>query len=472
MTQRSLRGRLFLIGFATIALALLLAGGGLVLLFEHHVERTLDDDLDAFVHQIQERLENDASTGELRLSRYASDPRFDKPTSGYYWQVSGGTGYGTLRSKSLQDSTLVPHSECIDDGRTRYWHLVGPAGETLFAGQMCVKWRGLRGATQVLILAGIDVASLETARNAFAGEMILALLMLASLLAIALWFHIDLGIAPLAQLRAEVSEISRGERTRLGMVAPKEIQPVVDEMNALLDERAAETERARNHAADLAHGLKTPLTALVADSRLLRDKGEIEIAGSLERIAEIMQRTVARELVRARAKEGLRGRRIVAASVSEVVDTLVRTLTRTGTGVEFDVRVPATLTAAIGRDDLMEIIGNLLENASRYASSLVRVSATKAEGSIHIVIEDDGPGLPEGAEQVIRRRGGRLDESGSAGLGLAIVQDVLDAYGATIDFSHSDLGGLRVSITLSARDESSGGGSRAALGTSPETPKT
>ena len=254
------------------------------------------------------------------------------------------------------------------------------------------------------------------------------------------------------------------------MVAPIEIQPLVDEMNVLLDERAAETERARNHAADLAHGLKTPLTALVADSRLLRDKGEIDVAGSLERIADIMQRTVARELVRARAKEGLRGRRIPEASVLAVIDTLVRTLTRTGTEVEFDVRAPAALTAAISRDDLLEIVGNLLENASRYASSLVRISATKAGGSIQIVIEDDGLGLPEGTEQIIRRRGGRLDESGSAGLGLAIVQDVLDAYGATIEFSRSDLGGLRACVTLSVRDEASSSGNRTASGISPLTP--
>jgi signal transduction histidine kinase len=464
MIQRSLRQRLFLIGLLTIAFALLLAGAGLVLLFGHHVVRTLDDDLDAYVHQIVGRLENDSVSGELRLSKYASDPRFEKPLSGYYWQVLGGDGYGTIRSKSLEDSVLTPHGECIADGLTHYWYIVGPAHETLLSGQMCVKWRGSRGATQVLILVGIDIDSLSKARDAFAREMIFGLLILATVLAIALWFQVDLGIAPLAQLRAEVGEIARGERTRLGMVAPKEIQPLIDEMNSLLDERAAETERARNHAADLAHGLKTPLAALVADSRSLREKGEAEIAGSLERIADVMQRTIARELVRARAKDALRGRRIPETSVLEVVDTLVRTLTRTGTEVEFDLRVPPSLTVAVGRNDFMEVMGNLLENASRYANALVRVSATKDEGSIQIVTEDDGAGLPDGAEEVVCRRGGRLDETGSAGLGLAIVQDVLDAYGATIGFSRSDLGGLRVSISLPARNESSSAGSGPALG--------
>ncbi|ARN82958.1 ATP-binding protein [Methylocystis bryophila] len=449
MTQHSLRGRLFLIGLVTITFALLLAGGGIVLLFERHVERTLDDDLDAFVDQIRGRLESDSSTGKLRLSDYASDPRFEKPQSGYYWQILGEAGYGMIRSRSLQDFTLMPRAACIADGRTRHFYMTGPKHEPLLAGQLCVKWRGARGETQVLIVVAIETDSLAITRNAFTSEMIVGLLILASVLAIALWLHVDLGIAPLARLRAEVSEIARGERTRLGMGAPKEIQPLIEEMNTLLQERAAQTERAQNRAADLAHGLKTPLTALVADSRLLREKGEKEIAGSLERIAEVMQRTVTRELVRARAKEGLRGRRIAEASVPEVVDTLIRTLTRTGTEVEFDVRAPSTLTAPFDRNDLMEVVGNLLENASRYASSLVRVTASREGASTRLVIEDDGPGLPEGAEQFVRQRGGRLDESGNAGLGLAIVQDVLDAYGATIEFSRSDLGGLRVSVNLS-----------------------
>jgi signal transduction histidine kinase len=449
MTQTSLRRRLLLIGFFTVAVALVLAGGGLVLSFEHNVERTLDDDLDGFVHQILSRLENDAATGGLRMTRTASDPRFDKPLSGYYWQVLDSKGQETIRSKSLDDSILVPSGECIPDGRLRFRYTAGPARETLLAGQMCVEWNGSRGPTQVRILAGIDLDLLRPARDAFAREMVVGFLMLAIVLVVATWVQVDLGIAPLARIRDEVGEIARGERTRFAMVGPAEVQPLIDEMNALLDERAKEIERARNHAADLAHGLKTPLAALVADSRLLREKGELEIASSLERIGDVMQRHVERELVRARARSGPRGKKLRETPLRETVDTLVHTLARTGTEIEFDVRVPPMLRVAFDYNDLMEVIGNLLENASRYANSVVRVSASAEGGSTHLVIEDDGPGLPEGAEQFVRQRGGRLDESGAAGLGLAIVLDVLDAYGATIDFSRSDLGGLRVSVNLS-----------------------
>jgi signal transduction histidine kinase len=450
MTQGSLRRRVFLIGLMTVASALLIAGGGLVLLFEHHVERTLYDDLDGFVRQILGRLENDAVTGGLQMIKTASDPRFEKPFSGYYWQVLNSNGYETIRSKSLQDSILTPYGDCIADGRVRYRYIEGPAGETLLAGQMCTEWKGSRDPMQLRILAGIDLGLLRPARDAFTIEMMIGLFILGSVLIVATWLQANLGIAPLAKLREEVGEIARGERTRFAMVGPIEVEPLIDEMNALLDERKREIDRVRNHAADLAHGLKTPLAALVADSRLLREKGELEIAGSLERISDLMQRHVERELVRARAREGPRGRMLPKTPLAETVSVLIRTFARTGTQVEFDVHVSPTLMVAFDRNDLLEVIGNLLDNACRYANSLVRVSADREEDSVHLIIEDDGPGLHEGAVEVARQRGGRLDESGGAGLGLAIVQDVLDAYAATMNFSRSDLGGLRVSVDLSS----------------------
>jgi K+-sensing histidine kinase KdpD len=266
-----------------------------------------------------------------------------------------------------------------------------------------------------------------------------------------MWIQVGLGLAPLTELGAEVAEIARGQRNRLDEGGPTEIQPLVDEINGLLDEREKEIALARNRAADLAHGLKTPLTALAADARLLREKGESDIGQSIERVSDAMQRHVARELARARVKRVRRGGKPRETPVREVVDALVRTLARTGIEARFEAYIDSTLMVAMDRIDLMEVIGNLLENASRYAVSLVRVSAIEEHASLCLVIEDDGPGLPEGGERLVRRRGGRLDETGGAGLGLAIVQDVLDAYGTTMKFSRSDLGGLRISIDLSQR---------------------
>lgn len=446
MKTRSLRLRLFLAGALAITAALVLAGFGLALLFEHHVERTLDDDIETYVRQIASRLEIDDS-GRLRVTtRTAADPRFELPRSGFYWQAGAEGSAGIVRSPSLQDGMLQFPGRCRGEDRIRYSRVVGPSGEALLAGLRCVSLlRSSSGRVEVPLVVALDLAGVVGARNLFASELVVMLLIIAVGLALAMWVQVGLGLAPLARLGAEVGEIARGARRRLDQEGPPEVQPLVDEVNGLLDEREKEIERARNRAADLAHGLKTPLTALAADARLLREKGELDIAQSLERIGDAMHRHVARELARARARRIQHAREPAETPVAEVVEALVRTLERSGVEAAFESRIEAGLRIAVDRIDLMEILGNLLENAARHAAARVRVLASGGR----FVVEDDGPGLPEGSEELIRRRGGRLDEKGNAGLGLAIVQDVLDAYGAEMIFWRSDLGGLRVSVDLS-----------------------
>lgn len=444
MKTRSLRLRLFLAGALAVAAALALAGFGLILLFEHHLERTLDDDIETYIRQIVSELTFDASRGGSPVVQTAPDPRFERLRSGFYWQVAGDDARDVERSRSLGDKTLEFPADCEKGDRTRYYRMVGPAGKTLLAGQRCVFFGDAASPRRFRVLAALDLAGVARARDAFAAELIATLVLIAAGMAFAMWVQVGLGLAPLAGLGVEVGEIAKGKRRRLDTEGLAEVQPLVDEVNGLLDEREKEIERARNRAADLAHGLKTPLTALAADARLLREKGELEIAQSLERIGDAMHRHVARELARARARR-VQHSREPATPVGEVVDALVRTLARTGAEVAFELRITAGSRIAVDRIDLMEILGNLLENAARHAVARVRVSAREGR----FVVEDDGPGLPDGSEALIRRRGGRLDETGSAGLGLAIVQDVLDAYGAAMTFSRSDLGGLRVSVDLS-----------------------
>ena len=140
MTRRSLRLRLFLVGALAIVAALIFAAGGLVLLFEHHVERTLDDDLDAYVRQIASQLENDAEIGRLRITQFASDPRFEMPLSRFYWQVSDTGASDIIRSRSLGDAALEPRGDCVTDGRTHYYRIAGPAHQTLLVGETCIRW--------------------------------------------------------------------------------------------------------------------------------------------------------------------------------------------------------------------------------------------------------------------------------------------------------------------------------------------
>jgi signal transduction histidine kinase len=321
--------------------------------------------------------------------------------------------------------------------------MLGPSGKPLRSGLRCASVGDPAAPLRVRVLAALDLVAVERARDAFATELVASLLLIALGLAFAMWVQVGLGLAPLARLGAEVGEIARGARRRLGQEGPREVQALVDEVNGLLDEREKEIGRARNRAADLAHGLKTPLTALAADARLLRARGQIDVAQSLDRIGDAMHRHVERELARARSIRHARAPE--STPVAEVVDALARTLASAGAEAVFDLRIARGARVAVERIDLMEILGNLMENASRHAATRVRVSAAGGR----FVVEDDGPGLPAESEALIRERGGRLDESGGAGLGLAIVQDVLDAYGGAMRFSRSDLGGLRVEADLS-----------------------
>ncbi|TDX65559.1 signal transduction histidine kinase [Methylosinus sp. sav-2] len=445
MRTRSLRLRLFLFGAAAIAGALALAGFVLVLLFEHHVERTMDDDIETYVRQLVSDLAVD-SDGRLRVITATPDPRFARFRSGFYWQVAGGDSRDVERSASLGEEALEISGRCESGERIAYHRLRGPWGNALLGGERCVALGGA-AASRLRVLVALDLSGVARARDAFAAELFAALLLIAIGLAFATWIQVGLGLAPLAGLGVAVSEIAKGRRRRLDSPAPPEVWPLIDEVNGLLDERDKEIERARNRAADLAHGLKTPLTALAADARLLREKGETEIARSLDRIGDAMHRHVARELARARSRGVARGGE--PTPVAEVVDALARTLASAGTEARFEMRIAPKARIAVDRVDLMEILGNLMENAARHARERIRISF----GGGLFIVEDDGPGLPEGSEALIRRRGGRLDETGGAGLGLAIVQDVLDAYGADMRFSRSALGGLRVEVDLSGAAE-------------------
>ena len=217
--------------------------------------------------------------------------------------------------------------------------------------------------------------------------------------------------------------------------------------------QAQEIKRSRSRAADLAHGLKTPLAALVSDAARLRKRGEHAIAHDIEALGEAMSRHVDREMTRARVHANVRRSVGAATELAPLVHSLIATLARTPAGIQltFEPRIPDHATAPFDRADLAEVLGNLLDNASRHAASRVRVTAHPGPAGTSIAIEDDGKGIAPAARSKVLERGARLDQRGEgAGLGLAIVLDVLDAYGWRIVLDESDLGGLRVVIAPGA----------------------
>lgn len=444
MKWHSLRLRLIAGGVVAILIALAVAGGGLVLLFERHLARSLAADLEVHLSQLFAGIDVDAQ-GNLILSQPPSDPRFSNPLSGLYWQISDARGQ-LLRSRSLWDTTMILPADEPAPGEVHQHEVMGPAGGRLLVAERTVSLTIANQRARVRVAVGTDSARLWAAASAFAKDLALALALLGSVLAIATAVQVALGLRPLDALRRGVADIRAGRSRYLPRAVPTEVEPLVEEVNALVDLQAQEIEKSRSRAADLAHGLKTPLAALTADAVRLHEGGEHVIAQDIEAVAEAMSRHVDRELARARARgRVLRGIEI-STELKPLVDSLVATLARTPAGkrIKFEVRIGENQRLPIDRTDLAEVLGNLLENATRYAAGLVRITA---EPDQPITIEDDGEGLTPADMPRVLERGARLDERGEgAGLGLAIVQDVLDAYEWRLDLTRATLGGLRATI--------------------------
>ena len=439
MRRRSLRLRLALAGALAICLALAVAGVGLILLFERHVYRTLSDDLDADLRQLIGGLEVD-SAGQIVVARPPQNPRFDEPLSGRYWQV--GAGETLLRSRSLWDSTLALPRDQLSEGQTHYHQIEGPGGKLLLVVERQILIPTPQGRLAARMAVASDLTRLRQARDHFLTDLATSLIGLALFLGLATWLQLSLGLRPLRRLRQEIAETVTGQRRRLAEDAPDEVLPLVREVNLLLSAQESELERARSRAADLAHGLKTPLAGLAGEARTLRREGQNDIADALDSIGETMRRHVERELARARVGAAAMRRGRHATPLKEVVDALIRTLGRTykGETIAYENAIEPKVSAPFDRLDLTELLGNLLDNATRHAASRVRVSWIDVSSGPSIRIEDDGPGLDPAQEDVARQRGGRLDEGGGAGLGLAIAQDILDAYGWRMEFIAFDVG--------------------------------
>lgn len=444
MSRNSLRLRLLAGGIAAIVAALALAGLGLTLLFERHVGRTVSQDLDVHLKKLLADLDIDAD-GRIVVTGGPVDPRFSEPLSGLYWQIADDRGQ-TLRSRSLWDSSLLLPKDKPAAGEVHRHLAIGPANGQVLIAERQVRLDIKGHDTPVRVAVAIDAAHVAAATTAFASDLVIALGLLGLALAAATAIQVGLGLRPLDHLRRGIANIRAGRELRLASGVPDEVRPLVEEVNALLAARAEELERSRHRAADLAHGLKTPLAALAADANRLRETGQSAVADGIDEVIGTMRRHVDREFARAQLRGVGHSQPEASTAVAALVRSLVATLARTPEGVRtaYEVAMNEEVTVPFERSDLAEALGNLLENATRHARNRIRVAAS-ADGR-RISVEDDGAGIPEAIRPTVLARGGRLDERGGAGLGLAIVQDVVEAYGWILQLDTSDLGGLRATI--------------------------
>lgn len=451
MKKGSLRLRLFAAGAVSILLALTIAAAGLMLLFERHVERRVVLELEADLRQLVSGLTRNAA-GALEVSRFPAEPRFLEPLSGLYWQIVQQPDNPVLRSRSLWDSILDLPPDALADGEVHRHVLRGPDGASLLTVERSVALPETLGGGRIRVAVAIDNQEITTAARAFGADLAPALAGLALVLITAAWLQVTIGLRPLDAVRRRLGEVRAGNAARLGAAFPDEVRPLTAEVDHLLEAQEKAIARARARAADLAHGLKTPLTVLASTAEDLRDRGDTVIADEVASVADGMRRHVERELARARA--GLPGRGVPIQAIRPVADRVVDVLRRTPRGQDLDWRIDLDdrLGAAIDPQDLAELLGNLAENAAKWANGTVRFTGTADSDGVTVAVEDDGPGIPDTAIGTALVRGGRLDEAQpGTGLGLAIVSDLVEAYGGSLTLSRSALGGLKAAIRLPVR---------------------
>lgn len=442
MKLGSIRLRLVAAGGAAVLVSLALAAAGLDFLFERHVRRLAVTELSADLDQLAAGLEAGADA-RLGVAQPPTDPRYGQPLSGLYWQVE--TADGPLTSRSLWDATIALPPDAPRDGRPHEHLVPGPDGGLLLVIERTV-FAPRFGPDGVRISVALRNAQLRDATADFLRDLAPWLAALAGLLILAGWVQVAVGLRPLAAVGTRVAAIRSGAAARIGDDFPDEVRPLAAEVDALIAAREAETARARQRAADLAHGLKTPLQALIGETDSLRAAGAIEAAEGIEEVAAAMRRHIDRELARARmAPAG----HAVSSAPRAVLERLLAVLRRTARGAELDwtLDAPAGLRARIDADDLTEALGALLENAARHAATRVDVTVRSTGAAATIAIADDGPGIPPHLLEALTERGARLDTAGT-GLGLAIAREIAEAAGGTLAIANGDAAGLVATLSL------------------------
>ena len=436
MNTGSLRLRLLLAAAASIALALFLTGLAMVQLFDREIRNRVRDDLDNTMVQILGAVAVN-SDGSIGVAGELTDPRFREPYGGRYWQIDfsepGAPGkHEPLRSQSLWDYVL-------DQAKP-----AGPDGEPLIAVSRQVSLNTKQGPRKLWLMAAAHESEVSRPLGQLREQLFVSLSTIFVLLTLAAWVQVKIGLSPLTTLREHLAQVSAGKEASLTGSFPSEVSPLVSELNDVLAARAASLERARRRAGDLAHGLKTPLTVLQGIARDLRRQKLPRAADGIDEQVEEMRRHVEQALVRARLSTG---RSYATTTVLPVLDKVLAAVQRLPNGEEldWDLHVPGGAALPLEAGDLTELLGNLLDNARKWAKARVRVEVT--DGSL--VIEDDGPGVGEVDLPTIAERGKKLDESRQgSGLGLSIVADIADIYGLEINYARSGLGGLKVAIRV------------------------
>jgi signal transduction histidine kinase len=430
-----------MIAIAALWIAVLLISGGMALdrVLRDAVTRNFDDGISYAMTAMIASAEI-GPDGEVFFNRPLADQRFLEPSSGLYYQISA-KGHDEWRSRSLWDRALKIKA---DTGAETYVYDSDQfPDESLRIMERTIILPG--SSSQWTFAVAQARAGLDEQIHALRGTLIWSFALLGLGLIGMAALQTFYGLRPLRAVRREIAKMRSGNQSRLSAPMPDEVLPMVEELNALLAHNEKQAEEARTHAGNLAHALKTPLTVIMnAATAHANDLNE-----TVMREAVTMRRQVDHHLARARAV----GRRGTAQSRAEVWASLLaveRAVARLYPDTRIDMDGDQTMAVRVERQDLDELLGNLIENAAKYGGGSVFATVRRIQDMVEIAVEDDGPGIPVAERERIFDRGVRLDSGKpGTGLGLAIVRDVAEIYGGTVMLDESeDLGGLLVRLML------------------------
>lgn len=447
--------RRLLIG-AALWSVLVVLGGVLTMsaAYRAQVINLLDEELDSTLVTVSRAINVDASGMLIQnADRLPRDPEFEIPLSGRYWMAislgQDGTPESDIRPRSVWDGdpplpSAMQASALNSPGTIIHGNGRGPAGEPVRVAVQAITLA--QRESPILLLAATDRTQTDEGANQLRTILLVAMVALAAGTLLAMSLGLRLALKPLEALQADINDVREGRRANLDDDYPSEVRPLTEALNLLLEHNRAVVSRAQTHVGNLAHALKTPLAVLRNEAL-----GESQLDRVVQRQTQTMHENVDHYLKRAQAAaraEALGAR----ASVRKAADGLARMMNRLHERDDkyVDVDVPDRLVARAEPQDLDEMLGNLVDNACKWATSQVIISAySEGEDQIVICIDDDGPGLSVEQRAEAVKRGVRLDETApGTGLGLSIVADLADMHGGQFSLDQSDLGGLRAKLTL------------------------
>jgi len=457
MRANSLALRLFLSATAWAVVILVITGIVLSTLYRHGVERAFDRRLGVYLRTLVADVAAPEEASE-KFPQSLGEPLFELPLSGWYWQVSRlDPGKRDVRSsRSLWDGGL-PHLQDLGvpagANGSREGYVSGPEEQRL---RLLERNIDLGEEGHFLVAVAGDAAEITEEVRSFDQALVITFSILAAVLLLTTMFQVRFGLAPLKRITGSLAAIRAGTAERLEGKFPDEIAPLARETNALIDANKEIVERARTHVGNLAHALKTPLSVMVNEAAARPDD---PLAVKVREQAGIMRDQVAHHLERAR----IAARLTVVGSVTDVapvVTALARTMEKIHRDKKIAIDVHADEQARFRgeRPDLEEMIGNLVDNACKWAAARIAIEVVcerpdpaSERQIVRIIVDDDGRGLSPSEREQVAKRGRRLDETKpGSGLGLSIVVELASLYGGGLTLGAAPSGGLRAELVLPA----------------------